>query len=76
MKSYQGFRDGQTKAERVIEALERAGKQGIHSFDIIKYGGLRASARVGELRKDGYNIKSVHERKGDCYGVRYFLVQD
>lgn len=76
MKSYQGFRDGQTKCERIIEALRYAGERGIHSFDIIKAGGLRATARISELRKDGYNIKSVHERKGDCYGVRYFLVED
>lgn len=76
MQPYIGSKDGQTRCEKVIEALRNAGEIGIHSFDLIKYGGLRATARVGELRKDGYNIKSIHQRKGDCYGVRYFLVEE
>lgn len=41
-----------SKALQILEALEKAGEKGLHSFTAIKYGGLRAAARVNDLRKD------------------------
>ena len=33
----------------------------------------RVAARVNDLKKKGYKIVSIPERKGDSIGCRYFL---
>lgn len=62
-----------TQREKVLYALREAGKNGLHSFDIIRIISHKAPARISELRKDGFNIISIIERKGESVGVRYFL---
>lgn len=58
---------------RVLEALERAGRRGCLTHDLMQpaIGGERFSARIGELREAGYKIKSTYERHGS---YRYRLV--
>jgi hypothetical protein len=58
---------------RVLEALERAGRRGCSTHDLMQpnVGGERFSARVAELRADGYTISSKYERQGS---YRYRLL--
>lgn len=65
-----------SKTIRVLEALETAGESGLHSFDAIKYGGLRAAARINDLRRSGIQIRSIPEKMGDSWGCRYFLEEE
>ena len=63
-----------TDKQKVLEALQDAGATGIHSFDLIKRcGTYRVAARVNDLRKEGYVIVSVNEKKGNSLGCRYSL---
>lgn len=63
-----------TQLQRTYQELKKAGAKGIHSFDLIKkVGSWKALARVADMRKEGMNIVSIHEKKGHSYGVRYFL---
>ena len=59
--------------EKALRALRYAGQDGIHSFKMTRIAGLRCAARIEELRKQGHNIISKHEKMGDAYGVRYVL---
>ena len=62
-----------TQTKKVIYVLEEVGEQGIHSFDLIRMISHKAPARISELRKAGWNITSVREKRGKSVGVRYFL---
>ena len=60
--------------QKVLEALKEAGEKGIHSFDLIhKAGTYRVAARIRDLKKEGINIVSIPEPKGNSIGCRYFL---
>ena len=63
-----------SKTERVLRILQQVGELGIHSFDLVPYGGYRYSARIKNLRDQGFNIVAVSERKGGSTGVRYTLL--
>ena len=63
----------QTHKQRILEMLQEAGDRGVHSFTLANSVTFRASARINDLKNDGYNITSKHEKMGDSYGVRYFL---
>lgn len=58
---------------RILHRLEGAGEEGVHSFTLATQIGLRASARVEELRKQGYQIDSPRAKMGNATGVRYIL---
>lgn len=63
--------------QRVLEILRRVGVMGIHSFDLIKETGTwKSPARISDLRKEGYNITSDQEKKGNSWGVRYRLHEE
>ncbi len=63
-----------TQTTRALHYLRQAGSSGIHSFDLNKLvGTTRIAARINDLKHLGYNITSVHERKGRSWGVRYVL---
>lgn len=63
-----------TKAQKVFNKLSSAGEEGVFSFDLINVGGLRAAARIGELKKEGHNIISIPEKsKNGTLGCRYYL---
>ena len=63
-----------TDCELTLEVLQHAGSNGIHSFDLIRMvNSPRAIARICDLKKKGYSITSVSEKKGNAIGVRYFL---
>lgn len=55
--------------QRILNAL-KANKEGITSRDMINMNIFRYSARIGELRKDGYNVR-CQRVKGSLY--RYYL---
>lgn len=62
-----------TQKERVLALLKEVGTKGIHSFLLIKEISHKAPTRISELRKEGWNIKSVPEKLGRSIGCRYFL---
>ena len=63
-----------TDRQKCLEALQRAGSQGVHSFHLNQIiGTTRAAARCQDLKDQGYNITSQWEKMGNSTGVRYFL---
>lgn len=62
-----------SKRQRVLEMLQAVGSEGIHSFELHNIGGWRYAARIGDLKKEGYDIWSVKEKRGDAVGCPYFL---
>lgn len=66
-----------TNCQKILAILKEAGETGIHSFDLIKRSGqYRAAARINDLKKEGFNIISLSEKRGDAHGCRYFLVEN
>lgn len=69
---------GDTK--KTLEALKRAGKHGVHSFELNRIvGTTRAAARVNDLIKLGYKISNGNGHKelmGTAFGVRYTLEEE
>lgn len=59
-----------TQTNRILLALNRAGKEGMTTNQFLQMYISRFSARILELRKQGYNIKSEPIRKGQ---YRYIL---
>lgn len=62
-----------TQKQRVLRALERAGRRGITAVDFASPNVcdgrdpiLRLSARVDELRRDGHRIERTGERRNRC----------
>lgn len=45
-----------SQEQRIIKMLRKAGNRGIANYEFPKHRILRLSARLGELRKQGYNI--------------------
>jgi hypothetical protein len=67
------FGKKESQASRILSELIKH-PEGIHSFVINrKMWILRGSERIRELKKLGFNIKSVHEKMGKAWGVRYIL---
>lgn len=63
-----------SKAQKVLYKLMSAGENGVLSFDLQDVGGFRYSARVKDLRNEGYNIISIPEKtKSGVIGCRYFI---
>jgi hypothetical protein len=63
-----------TDTQKCLEALQRAGSEGVHSFHLNQIiGTTRAAARCQDLKDQGYNITSQWEKMGNSTGVRYFL---
>ena len=68
-----------TQEEMILKHLQKNKKQGITSLEAIyQYGITRLSARICNLRKQGYQIRSklvpVTARNGHtCYVSRYTL---
>lgn len=58
---------------RVLRALQAAGGRGMTTHDLCQphVGGVRFSARLYEIRAEGYQIKSQRERAGS---TRYVLI--
>lgn len=66
-----------TDTQKCLEALQRAGNNGIHSFHLnYIIGTTRCAARINDLKNQGYSITSKYEKIGDSMGVRYFLNAD
>ena len=64
----------QSQCTRILNMLEEH-PEGIHSFELMtKHYILRASERIRELKAQGHNIVSKHEKLGQAWGVRYIKV--
>ena len=62
-----------TQRDQVLRLLRAAGPDGVHSFELAAAVGLRAAARVDELRTAGFVIDSKREKYGRATGCRYRL---
>lgn len=63
-----------TDLQLILEALQRARGEGVHSFHLNHIAGTtRAAARILDLKLMGYTITSHPEKLGEALGVRYFL---
>jgi hypothetical protein len=58
--------------QQILKLLEEAGDEGCHSFDLLSIT-PRNAARILDLKKDGYNIVAVREKRGRSLGSRYFI---
>lgn len=47
------------QTEKIINLLEKRGKRGASNYELNKIA-FRYSARLHELRKEGYKIKAQH----------------
>lgn len=68
-----------TQEQRILTLLRKAGSKGVANYEWPQNRILRASARIGELRKDGYNIYCVREYlpNGRATNVfRYYLNEE
>lgn len=68
-----------TQQEQVIKLLRKAGSKGVPNYAWYQNRILRPSARIGELRADGFNIYCERERlpNGRATNVfRYYLIED
>lgn len=59
--------------QHILNILDDAGERGVHSFDLVRAVTHKATSRIADLRKDGENIISIPEKKGNSWGVRYIL---
>ena len=62
-----------THKQKIINILEDAGQRGVHSFELVNRVTHKATSRIADLRRDGEEIISVREKKGNSWGVRYYL---
>lgn len=63
-----------TKLYKTLQALQKAGFYGMHSFPLMKeVGTTRVAARVNDLKKQGYIIESKRETLYGVEGCRYYL---
>jgi hypothetical protein len=60
-----------TQAERIINLLKEAGADGVSNIELSKIS-LKYDARICELRMQGYEIETTHEKKGV---YKYFLIK-
>lgn len=67
-----------TQCSKIIHLLKKYGRKGVPNYKFPQYGILRYSARIAELRSDGYTIDCIREyHKGRATGVfRYYLGDD
>lgn len=66
-----------TDKTKILEILRESGESGIHSFDLVRQAGtFRAAARIDDLKREGFIINTKSEKKGNSYGVRYFLIEN
>ena len=67
-----------SQTTKLLNMLRKAGKHGIENYKFPQQGILRYSARIGELRAEGFNIYC--ERlvvRGHFTGTyKYFLIEE
>ena len=63
-----------TDIDKTLDILRTYKIKGVHSFILMKLvGSTRVAARIEDLKKRGYNIRSVPEKMDNALGCRYFL---
>lgn len=68
-----------SQTSKVLKMLRKAGQRGVMNYEFPKKRILRYSARIGELRNDGYNIiaERVKLPNGRATNVfRYILIEE
>lgn len=64
---------------RLLKMLWKAGSRGVPNYEFPKHKILRYSARIGDLRKAGYNIACERDYlpNGRATGVfRYYIIEE
>lgn len=68
-----------SQTSKVLKMLKKAGSRGVMNYEFPKKRILRYSARLGELRNEGYNIvaERVKLPNGRSTNVfRYILIEE
>lgn len=68
-----------TQQEQVLQLLRKAGNKGVPNYALYQHRILRPSARIGELREEGFNIYCEREylQNGRATNVyRYYLIEE
>ena len=68
-----------TQQQQVLQLLRKAGNKGVPNYAWYQNRILRPSARIGELRAEGFNIYCERERlpNGRATNVyRYYLIEE
>ena len=68
-----------SQEERLLRLLRKAGSRGVENHEFPKHRILRYSARIGDLRKDGYNIYCERQRLPNGRATstyKYYLIED
>ena len=68
-----------SQEERILKLLRKAGNKGVANYDFPRHRILRYSARIGDLRAEGFNIYCERERlpNGRATNVfRYYLNEE
>jgi len=67
-----------SQTSKILKMLEKAGSRGVMNYQFPRNNILRYSARIGELRADGYNIiaERIKLKNGRSTNVyRYVLIK-
>lgn len=68
-----------SQSSAMLKMLRKAGKHGVKNYEFPMRGILRYSARIGELRNEGFNImcERIKLPNGRSTGVfRYILIEE
>lgn len=68
-----------SQEEQILRMLRKAGSRGVANHEFPKHRILRYSARLGELRNEGYNIYCERQKlpNGRATNVfKYYLIED
>lgn len=58
-------------SRKILDALQRAGAEGVVTESLAKIGGLRFGARIFELRREGWDIET--KQRSGTELARYVL---
>ena len=68
-----------SQSSKVLKMLREAGNKGVANYEFPRHRILRLSARLGELRAEGYNIYCERQRlpNGRATNVwRYYINEE
>ena len=68
-----------TQTQRLLKLFRQRGNKGVANYEFYQTGILRSSARIAELRQDGFNIMAVRQSlpNGRATNVwKYFLLEE
>lgn len=68
-----------SQCSKMLKLLRKAGLKGVRNYQFVRHRILRYSARIGDLRNEGYDIKCerMYLPNGRATNVyRYVLIEE